>query len=131
MTMQLKKLTPNIMVENVKRTSTFYQDVLGFELVATVPQEGDALDWVMLKRDNVEIMFQSRASLSRDIPLFTDKAIDGSLTFHIEVADITTLYAALKEQVTLVQEMHTTFYDTQEFAILDCNGFVLAFAEPV
>ena len=131
MTMQLKKLTPNIMVENVKRTITFYKDVLGFELVTTVPQEGETLDWAMMRRDGVEMMFQSRTSLSGELPLFVGKAIDGSLTLYIEMTDIQALYASLKEQVTLVQDMHQTFYGAREFVIQDCNGFVLTFAEPV
>jgi hypothetical protein len=28
-----------------------------------------------------------------------------------------------------VQDLHTTFYGAREFAIQDCNGYVLAFAE--
>lgn len=119
------------MVENVKRTTTFYKDVLGFELVTSVPQEGETLDWAMMKRDSVEMMFQSRPSLSGELPLFTEKAIGGALVFYIEVADIQALYSSLKGRVTLLQEPHQTFYDTLEFVIQDCNGFVLTFAEPV
>lgn len=129
--MQTKKLTPNIMVEDVKRTTTFYKDVLGFELVTSVPQEGETLDWAMMKRDSVEVMFQSRPSLSGELPLFAEKAIGGALTFYIEVADIQALYASLKGKVTLLQEPHQTFYDALEFVIQDCNGFVLTFSEPV
>ncbi len=129
--MQLKKLTPNIMVEDVKRTTTFYKDVLGFELAASVPPDGETLDWAMLKRDGVEMMFQSRPSLSGELPLFAEKTIGGALTFYIEVADIQALYTDLKGKVTLLQELHQTFYDTQEFVIQDHNGFVLTFAEPV
>ena len=40
MTVALKKLTPNLMVEDVNETVTFYQDVLGFALLASVPEEG-------------------------------------------------------------------------------------------
>jgi catechol 2,3-dioxygenase-like lactoylglutathione lyase family enzyme len=40
MTATLKKLTPNLMVEDVNRTVAFYQEVLGFELLTSVPEEG-------------------------------------------------------------------------------------------
>lgn len=129
MTTQLKKMTPNIMVEDVKGTIVFYTEILGFELVTSVPQEGEVFDWAMLKRDTVEIMFQSRASLSDELPLFAEKAGGGALTLYIDVTDIDALYAAVKGKARLVRDMHTAFYGAREFVLLDCNGFVLTFAE--
>jgi len=54
MTTKLKKLTPNLMVEDVNRTTAFYRDVLGFELLATQPESGQ-FDWAMMKRNDVEV----------------------------------------------------------------------------
>ena len=130
MTTNLKKMTPNLMVEDVNKTIAFYKDILGFELLATVPETGQ-FNWAMMRRDNVEIMFQARASITEEFPVLKDRAIGGSLTFYIEVEDIQALYRRLKDKVTFVQDMHTTFYGTQEFAVQDCNGFVLSFAEGV
>ncbi|MBA2394269.1 MAG: VOC family protein [Ktedonobacteraceae bacterium] len=128
MTISLKKLTPNIMVEDVNNTIEFYQKLLGFEVLVTVPEEGQ-FAWAMLKRDTVEMMFQSRTSLGEEIPALQHKEIGGSLTFYIEVEDVEGLYKHLKGSATIVQDMHKTFYGAQEFAIQDCNGFILAFAQ--
>jgi lactoylglutathione lyase len=128
MTMVLKKLTPNLMVEDVNETVTFYQDVLGFALLAFVPEEGQ-FNWAMMQHDAVEIMFQSRASLTKDVPLFKDKAIGGSLTLYIDVEDIKGLYGQVQNRVTILHEMTTTFYGMREFTIQDCNGYVLTFAQ--
>ena len=128
MAMSLKKLTPNIMVEDVNNTIEFYQKLLGFEVLVTVPEEGQ-FAWAMLKRDMVEIMFQSRTSLGEEIPALQQKEIGGSLTFYIEVEDVEGLHEHLKGGVTIVQDMHKTFYGAQEFAIQDCNGFILTFSE--
>jgi lactoylglutathione lyase len=128
MTTHLKKLTPNIMVEDVNLTIDFYQKFLGFELLVSVPEEGQ-FAWAMLKRDAVEMMFQSRTSLGEEIPALQHKEIGGSLTLYIEVEDVKELYERLRGSVTIVQGMHTTFYGAQEFAIQDCNGFILAFSE--
>ena len=128
MTMVLKKLTPNLMVEDVNETVTFYQDVLGFALLASVPEEGQ-FNWAMMQHDAVEIMFQSRASLTKDVPLFKDKAIGGSLTLYIDVEDIKGLYGQVQNRVTILHEMATTFYGTREFTIQDCNGYILTFAQ--
>jgi lactoylglutathione lyase len=129
MATHLKKLTPNIMVEDVNRTIEFYKKFLGFELLVTVPEEGQ-FAWAMMKRDGMEIMFQSRASLEEEISALKHRDIGGALTLYIEVEDVKELYThLLKESVTIVQDMHTTFYGAQEFAIQDCNGFILSFAE--
>ncbi len=128
MATSFKKLTPNMMVEDVNRTINFYKDLLGFELLANVPEEGQ-FAWAMMKRDGMEIMFQSRASLEEEIPALKQRDIGGALTLYIEVEDVKELYTHLKESVTIVQDMHTTFYGAQEFAIQDCNGLVLSFAE--
>ena len=128
MTVVLKKLTPNLMVEDVNETVTFYQDVLGFALLASVPEEGQ-FNWAMMQHDAVEIMFQSRASLTEDVPLFKDKAIGGSLTLYIDVEDIKGLYGQVQNRVTILHEMTTTFYGTREFTIQDCNGYILTFAQ--
>ncbi|HYU73050.1 MAG TPA: VOC family protein [Ktedonobacteraceae bacterium] len=130
MTITLKKLTPNIMVEDVNRTIQFYKETLGFELLTSVPEKGQ-FDWAMMKRDGVEIMFQARASLGEEIPALQQKEIGGALTFYIDIEGVEELHAILKDKVTIVQEMHTTFYGAQEFAIQDCNGYILTFAEAV
>lgn len=130
MATSFKKLTPNIMVEDIDRTIAFYKETLGFELLATAPEQGP-FDWAMLRRDEVDVMFQTRASLEGELPVLKQKEIGGALTLYIAVENIKELYACLQGNVTVLQDMHTTFYGAQEFAIQDCNGFVLTFAENV
>jgi uncharacterized glyoxalase superfamily protein PhnB len=129
-TVRLKKMIPNLMVEDVNSTIVFYRDVLGFELLTTVPEAGQ-FNWAMMRRDGVEIMFQTRTSLAEEVPVLGDRAMGGALTFYTEVEDVQSLYTDLLGKVAIVQDMHKTFYGTREFAIQDCNGFVLAFAEAV
>ena len=133
-----KKLTTNMMVEDVSRTVDFYSDVLGFEFVMGVPensqeivttrQKGQALDFAITKCGNIEMMFQTRHALTEEVPEFSGMGIGGSLTFYIEVEDIKGLYAKLKDKVTILKDMQTTFYGKQEFYIRDCNGYILGFA---
>lgn len=134
--MMLKKLTTNMMVEDVNRTVDFYNDILGFEFVMAVPensqevvttrQKDQVLDFAMMKCGNVEMMFED---ISGNNSLFKGMHIGGSLTFYIEVDNIKELYGTLKEKVEVVKELHITFYGMEEFYIKDCNGYILAFAE--
>ena len=128
--MVLKELVPNLMVEDVNYTIEYYQDVLDFELDQTVPETGQFI-WASMKCGNVEIMFQSRENLTEEVPVLKDKEIGGSLTFYIRMENIEELYARTRDKVTIVQDLHTTFYGMREFSIQDCNGYILAFAESV
>jgi len=127
--MVFSKLTPNLMVEDVNNTIEFYKNILGFELVMTVPEEG-TFDFALMKSGNVEIMFQSRESLSEDFrPEFKNKKTYEVLTLYVDMENIEGLLHKINDKVTIIKDLHTTFYGTQEFAIKDCNGYILTFAE--
>ncbi len=124
----LKKLTPNLMVEDIAQTLAFYTDILGFQVVMTLPEQ-EPFDFAIVQRDCVELMFQSRSSLSENVPALTGSPIGASQTFYIEVSGIRELYEALRDNVEIVVDFHTTFYGTQEFYFRDSNGYILSFSE--
>ncbi len=125
---RLKQLTPNLMVGNVNETVRFYQEILGFELVMSVPPEG-MFNWAMVQHGDVSMMFQERENLIAEYPVLKDTPMGGGLTFYIKVRDVQSLYNRIKKQVTIALDLHKTFYGAEEFAIQDINGFVLTFAE--
>jgi len=125
----LKKLTPNVMVEDVEKTIVFYRDVLGFETLTTVPGDNETA-FAIMQRDNVEVMFQSRKSLSENVPALTGASIGASQTFYIEVSGVDSLYRQVQGKAEIVVDMHDTFYGTREFYFRDVNGYILSFSEP-
>lgn len=140
-TAMYKKLTTNMMVENVNQTIDFYSDVLGFEFVMGVPensqdtvferQEGQELGFAMVKCGNVEMMFQAKTSMVDEIPGFSNTNIGASLTFYIEVDNVEEFHKKLHGKVEIIRDMQTTFYGMREFYIRDCNGYILTFAGKV
>jgi uncharacterized glyoxalase superfamily protein PhnB len=124
----LKKLTPNLMVEDVARTLEFYREILGFDVITTLPEQ-EPFDFAIAQRDGVELMFQSRPSLSENVPALAGSPIGASQTFYIEVEGVRDLYQALHDKVDIVVDFHTTFYGTQEFYFRDINGYILSFSE--
>lgn len=72
------KITTNLMVGSVNETLDFYEGVLGFSLVLGVPEgsrqmvttrQSDApLGFAIIRRDDAELMLQSRKSLSEEFP---------------------------------------------------------------
>jgi len=125
---RLETITANLMVPDVDKTVAFYRDKLGFETVVTVPDQAP-LEWAMLKRDDVVLMFQETGSLTGEYPVLKDRAPGGGLSLFVNVSNVDGLFAALRDTVEVLKEPHTTFYGMREFAILDCNGQVLTFAQ--
>lgn len=127
---RLKQLTPNLMVEDVNETVDFYKNILGFELVISVPQEG-IFNWAMVKNGEVSLMFQEKDNIIAEYPVLMGKPLGGGLTLYIKVTDVQSLYNKIKMQAHIILDLHKTFYGAEEFAIQDSNGFVLTFAGDV
>lgn len=127
--MKLNSLTPNLMVNDVEQTIEYYTDILGFTVLMTVPETGK-LDWAMVKRNDVVIMFQTKKSLSSELPRLAGEKPGGGLTFYIKVDRITELHEELfNNEVEIISDLESTFYDTIEFSIVDVNGYILTFSE--
>jgi uncharacterized glyoxalase superfamily protein PhnB len=127
--MALNTLTPNLMVNDVEETIEYYTDLLGFTLLRTVPEKGNP-DWAMIKRNDVVLMFQSTKSLKDEMPKLKSAKPGGGLTFYIKVDRITELHEELVDnEVEIISDLESTFYDTIEFSIVDLNGYILTFSE--
>jgi uncharacterized glyoxalase superfamily protein PhnB len=123
----MESLSPNIFVKDINETIKFYQ-LLGFELVVTVPETGNNLVWAMMAKGNVTFMFQTMASLGEELPDISRQ--DGaSMLFYIKLKNIRTFFEGIKELVPVIKGLETTFYGATEFSIKDNNNYVLTFAE--
>ncbi len=125
----MESLSPNIFVEDMQKTIAFYK-VLGFEVVLTVPETGTDLVWAMLQNGGVTMMFQTFESLGNDLPEI-QRTNGASQLLYIKLKNIHTFFDGLKDKVTILKPLETTFYGAIEFSIVDNNGYVLTFAEDV
>ena len=94
----------------------------------SVPRDGK-FQWALMKSGEVEIMFQSRSSLTKELDDFQGVTIGGSLTLYISITAIKEFYNFIKEKVQIGKELHTTSYGMTEFTMQDCNGYIIVFAE--
>ena len=125
----LESLTVNITVDDMEKSTAFYREVLGFEMIMNVPEK-PPYDWAMMKNGSVAVMFQTRASLSEELPEFKEKQLGGGgLTFYIKVYGLDALCERIGQRADIVKQPYDTFYGMREFAIRDCNGYLLVFAE--
>lgn len=124
----MESLSPNLFVHDINATIAFYK-LLGFELVMTVPEQGQGdLVWALMTCGNISFMFQTYASLGDALP-DVSRHDGGSLLLYIKLKNIRTFFDGLKEKVTVLQGLEKTFYGATEFSIKEPNGYVLTFAE--
>lgn len=123
----METLAPNIFVKDMKATLAFYK-VLGFKVTMSVPESGDELVWAMMVNGGVTVMFQTFDSLGNDLPEIS-RNDGGSLLLYINLKGIRSFFEGIKEKVTVLKGLETTFYGATEFSIKDNNGYVLTFAE--
>jgi len=123
----METLSPNIFVHDMKATITLYQ-LLGFQLTMTVPETGDDLVWAMMVNEKVTFMFQTFASLGDELPQIS-RQNGASLLLYINVKDIKAFFEQVKDKVTVLKGLETTFYGATEFSIVDNNNYVLTFAQ--
>ena len=125
----LKRITPNIIVEDVSRTIKFYTDIIAcFELVDYDSKKGK-FSWALLRCGDTQIMFESRESIAKSIPALEHSNKNGAITIYVELDGIKELYKMIKDKVDIVKDLHNAEYGMREFSIQDCNGFIITFAE--
>jgi hypothetical protein len=130
---EMRKLTPVLIVDAIEPCLPFWVDRLGFAKTVEVP-EGDRLGFVILAKDKVEVMYQSRASVEKDVPGVLGSHVTGtatdSATLFIEVGDIASCERAMKD-VEKVVPRRRTFYGMDEIGVREPGGHVIVFAQPV
>lgn len=123
----IKKLTPILYVERIEPVLPFWVDRLGYTRTAEVPH-GDVLGFVILEKDGVEIMYQTRDSVHADLPVVADGLVmRGSLLF-IEVDDLAAVERAMEGAEILVPRRKTP-YGAEEVFVREPAGNVVGFAQ--
>jgi uncharacterized glyoxalase superfamily protein PhnB len=122
----MKKLTPVLVVDQVEPCAAFWTGALGFARTAEVPHDGE-LGFVILQKDAVEIMYQSRASVAADLPSLAEGV--HRTVLYLEVGDLDAVAAAVAG-AEIVQPRRTTFYGMMEIGVREPGGSVVIFAQP-
>ena len=129
MSSTVRKITPVLVVESIEPSLPFWTDRLGFEKTVEVP-EGDHLGFVILVKDGVEVMYQSRQSVRNDVPALADLRAGEATALFIEVADVAAVALAV-DGMPVVVPRRTTFYGMDEIGVREPGGHVVMFAQPV
>jgi len=123
----VNKITPVLFVAEIEPCVKFWTRQLGFRKTVEVP-DGDKLAFVILVKDNVELMYQSYASADKDVPAMASIVRKGPAFLYIEVENLDAVKSAIRGAEVVIPE-RTTFYGAREIGIKDPAGHYLTFAQ--
>lgn len=126
----MKQIVPHLFAESVSENIKFYRDTLGFE-PAYVQKENDIENFAILRYGNVQIMVGQKESLKKIIPEYKNGALNNSSVLYFEMTDVDSYYESVKGKAEIVRELKNTWYNTREFWIKDCNGYLIAFFQNI
>ncbi|HYL86631.1 MAG TPA: VOC family protein [Candidatus Angelobacter sp.] len=128
--MNVKRITPVLLVEEIEPLLPFWVGRLGFAKTIEVP-DGDKLGFVVFQKGSVEVMYQTYASVEKDAPKEVAATVGKGPTYlYMEVDDLEAVLAAMKG-VRMVMPVRTAFYGMKEFTVQDPGGHFVTFAQPV
>jgi len=128
-TTTMKKLTPVLVVDEIEPCLPFWVDRLGFAKVTEVP-EGSKLGFVILAKDSVEVMYQTRESVEKDVPSLLPQGAGRTVTLFIEVSNVDDVERALGG-FEVILPRRRTFYGMEEVGVREPGGNPIIFAQPV
>jgi uncharacterized glyoxalase superfamily protein PhnB len=126
----LQTLAPVLIVDAVEPCLEFWATNLGFTKENEVPGADGKLVFASVKKDGVEIMYQTRASVVADNPAQAAELSGHSVGLFLTVASIADLDAAERAVAgaPVVKPRHKTFYGSTEFYVREPGGNVVGFA---
>ena len=115
-------------VDLVEPCVTFWVDRFGFQVENQVPGSDGKLVFASVKQGDIEVMYQTRASVLADNPAAAAELNGHSATLFITVSDLDAAERAAKG-APVVKPRHETFYGSTEFYVRDPGGNTIGFAQ--
>lgn len=124
--MKLLRLTPVLMVDAIEPALPFWVDRLGFSKTTEVPHH-DRLGFVILERDGIEVMYQTKASVADDVTPLAGAPMAGTFLFF-QVENLDDIERRLNG-ITPVIPRRKTFYGADELIVREPCGNAVTFAQ--
>ncbi len=126
----MQTLAPVLIVDAVEPCVDFWATNLGFAKENAVPGPDGKLIFASVKKDGVEIMYQTRASVVADSPAQAAELEGHSVALFLTVASLADLDAVENalSSAPVVKARHKTFYGSTELYVREPGGNVVGFA---
>jgi uncharacterized glyoxalase superfamily protein PhnB len=124
---RLTHLTPVLVVDRVEPCLAFWVERFGFVVENQVPGPDGALVFASAKKDGIEVMYQTRASVIAEAPDTATELAGHSIALFIAVEDIDAVERAVAG-APVVKARHKTFYGSTELYVREPGGNTVGFA---
>jgi uncharacterized glyoxalase superfamily protein PhnB len=124
----LQHLTPVLVVDEVEPCLRFWTEKLGFTVENQVPGDNGGLVFASAKAGDVEVMYQTRASVLAERPEAAAEFVGRSTVLFITVEDLDRIETAVSG-APIVKPRHDTFYGSTELYVKEPAGNVVGFAQ--
>ena len=127
--MTISKITPILMVEEVEPCIQFWVERLGFDKATEVP-DGDKIGFAILQKGGLELMYQSYASMEKDLhgKDIAQQTRRGPTCLYVEVENLDQIIVAT-QGAPVVVPVRDTFYGAKEIGVKDPAGHIMVFAQ--
>jgi hypothetical protein len=122
-----KTLSPNSLVTNIEASVAIYK-LLGFKKPVQMPETGKP-DRVILKDDEVALLLQDKPSAESNLPSWYTNRQSAGAQLYFDLEHMEELPSCIDGNALFMKEIHTAFYGTNKFMIVDPDHFLLIFAE--
>jgi uncharacterized glyoxalase superfamily protein PhnB len=127
---RFNSVTPNLLVRDVKKSTEFYRDVLGFTMGETVPDKAPFV-FVWMKRDQVSVFLNDIKAAVADYPPAASMPQGGTAAMFFIIDNVDDYHAMVAPKAKVIMPLKTQFYGLREFAVTDPDGHIITFAERV
>jgi uncharacterized glyoxalase superfamily protein PhnB len=116
-----------MVVDAVEPCLQFWTDRFGFSKENEVPGDDGTLVFASVKKNDVEVMYQTRRSVLADMPSTEPELSGHSVVLFLTVEDLDATESALAG-APVVKPRHKTFYGSEEIYVREPGGNIVGFA---
>ena len=124
----LRHLTPVLVVDDVEPCLRFWTERLGFTAENQVPGDNGKLVFASARAGDVEVMYQTRASVLAERPDAANELVGHSTVLFVTVDDLDPIEASVSG-APIVKPRHDTFYGSTELYVKEPGGNLVGFAQ--
>ena len=125
---RLKHLAPVLIVEAVEPCLVFWVERLGFAAENQVLGPDGKLVFASVKKDGIEVMYQTRGSVLAEKPDQASELVGHSTALFLTVENLDPIERAMRG-APLVKARHRTFYGSTELYVREPGGNTVGFAQ--
>jgi catechol 2,3-dioxygenase-like lactoylglutathione lyase family enzyme len=119
---EFEKVVPVLKVSDLQKSVDFYTNILGFTVCWRAANDGGGEN-CMLQAGAANVLLSTGSHLGGK-PQFTG-------TLYFNMTGVGDFFEGIRSKAEIVWPLETMDYGQTEFGIRDCDGYTLAFAEPM